>query len=75
MIKHGPTCPEIPVSRRRSRKRKEDGGGKPCLALYDPGIRTELVERVRREIAEGAYVTPEKLEIALERLFDRLSQA
>ena len=35
-------------------------------------IRVELVERVRREIAEGAYDTPEKLEIALERMLDRL---
>jgi hypothetical protein len=31
-----------------------------------------LVERVRREIAEGTYETPEKLEIALEKLLNRL---
>jgi hypothetical protein len=35
-------------------------------------IRAQLVERVRREIAEGVYDTPEKLEIALDRLFSRL---
>src|SRR5262245_50461035 len=35
-------------------------------------IRSDLVERIRREIAAGAYETPEKWEIALERLLDRL---
>ena len=38
----------------------------------DPQIRHELVERVRREIAEGTYDTPEKMDIALERLLERL---
>ncbi|MBE6429156.1 MAG: hypothetical protein E7028_11390 [Planctomycetaceae bacterium] len=32
------------------------------------GIRTDLVNRVRAEIAAGTYETPEKLEIALEKL-------
>ena len=35
-------------------------------------IRTELVERVRGEIAAGTYDTPEKLEIALDRLMRTL---
>lgn len=33
----------------------------------DAPIRRELVERVRREIAEGTYDTPEKWALALER--------
>jgi hypothetical protein len=38
-----------------------------------PGaIRTELVERVRQEIAAGIYDTDEKLHQALERLLERL---
>ena len=37
-----------------------------------PPIRTALVERVRREIAEGTYDTPEKWERALDRLLNRL---
>jgi hypothetical protein len=37
-----------------------------------PEVRTELVERVRREIAAGVYDTPEKMAIALERLLERL---
>ncbi len=32
------------------------------------GIRTDLVARVRREIAEGRYDTPEKWDAALTRL-------
>jgi negative regulator of flagellin synthesis FlgM len=36
-------------------------------------IRSELVDRVRNEIAQGAYETPEKLDIALDRLLDELS--
>lgn len=38
----------------------------------EPCIRWELVQKVRREIAAGIYETPEKLEVALERLLDCL---
>jgi hypothetical protein len=37
-------------------------------------IRTDLVARVRQEIEAGVYETPDKLEAALERMFDRLGQ-
>jgi hypothetical protein len=40
-------------------------------AGIDAPIRTELVERVRREIAAGLYETPEKWAIALEELLKR----
>jgi hypothetical protein len=40
----------------------------------DPEVRTELVERVRREIAAGVYETPEKWAVALERLLERLEE-
>jgi negative regulator of flagellin synthesis FlgM len=36
------------------------------------GIRQDLVNRVRQEIAAGAYDTEEKFEIALDRLLDEL---
>ena len=36
-------------------------------------IRWELVHRVRREIADGIYETPEKWDVALDRLMDRLN--
>ena len=35
-------------------------------------IRTELVERLRREIATGHYLTPDKLEVAAQRLHEQL---
>lgn len=35
-----------------------------------PEIRHERVEEVRRQIAAGVYETPEKLEVALDRLLD-----
>ena len=37
-------------------------------------IRTDLVERVRKEIADGAYDTDAKWEVALDRLLDRLQR-
>jgi hypothetical protein len=40
----------------------------------DPPIRTDLVERIRREIAAGTYDTPEKLEAALDRMLRRLAE-
>ncbi|MCD6378538.1 MAG: hypothetical protein J7L99_06795 [Planctomycetes bacterium] len=33
-----------------------------------PAVRKDLVERIRREIADGVYETPEKLALAIERL-------
>ena len=41
----------------------------------DPFVRYELVARVRREIAAGTYDTPEKLDIALSRMMERLDLA
>jgi negative regulator of flagellin synthesis FlgM len=37
-----------------------------------PEIRHERVEEIRRQIAAGSYETPEKLELALDRLLDEL---
>jgi hypothetical protein len=72
MLRHTASCLSGPVSWTRRcwasltqspARPNEEGQAK---------VRTELVERVRREIAEGTYDTPEKLEIALERLLKRL---
>ncbi|TVQ62159.1 MAG: flagellar biosynthesis anti-sigma factor FlgM [Phycisphaerales bacterium] len=35
-----------------------------------PDVRLDLVQRVRSEIASGQYDTPEKLETALDQMFD-----
>ncbi len=37
-----------------------------------PEVRTELIERVKTELAAGTYETSEKLEIAVERLLEDL---
>lgn len=37
-----------------------------------PEVRSDLVARVRAEIDAGTYETPEKLDIAVERLLDDL---
>lgn len=38
-------------------------------------IRTDLVARIRREIQQGRYDTPEKLEIALLRLLSEVEES
>lgn len=40
----------------------------------DTDVRTELVARVRQEIQDGTYDTPEKFDAALDRLADRLDR-
>ena len=37
-----------------------------------PEIRQERVEEIRRQIAAGSYETPEKIELALDRLLEEL---
>ena len=37
-----------------------------------PEIRHEKVEEIRRQIATGSYETPEKLELALDRMMEEL---
>lgn len=37
-----------------------------------PNVRQELCERIRQQIAEGVYVTTERLEIAAERLVEEI---
>jgi hypothetical protein len=56
-----------PVQAKLSKKRpKSSADAQP--------IRTELVERIRKEIAAGTYDTPEKWEAALDGLLDRLER-
>ncbi len=38
-----------------------------------PEIRHEKVEEIRSQIASGVYETPEKLELALDRMMDEFS--
>ena len=61
----------------RAAERDERGGDRVELSrhaqLLDrlrqmPEVRVELVERVRLAIGEGTYITPQKLDEAVERL-------
>ncbi len=72
MNMHGPTCLEGPVTKARTWWQgpgDEFTAVEPRLTPPQDGIRTELVERIRKEIAAGTYETEDKLEIALAKLF------
>ncbi len=75
MHAHGPSCLPGPITRDAdwwSVPAGSDGLLNGDGARHGAPIRHLLVLRVRREIAEGTYDTPEKLEAALERLLRRL---
>ena len=72
MYRHGSTCLEGPVTKSRAWWAPEEPTGVTTTAKADPEIRHDLVARVRREIAAGEYDTPEKMEIALDRLLARM---
>lgn len=88
MFRHGPSCLSGPITRIRGWWSEESETGCALLAepetemhlpadeswRDDPEIRVDLVDRVRREIAAGTYDTPEKMELALERLLARLDE-
>ena len=66
MYWHGPTCLEGPFSR------SNPGWATAGTPPLREDIRLDLVEQVRREIAEGTYDTPAKWEAAFGRLCDSL---
>lgn len=81
MHRHGPDRLEGPVTRNRRRWRSLQAEGstekpkvasQPAPSQDDPPLRLDLIERVRREIAEGVYETPEKWEKALDRLWEEM---
>ena len=48
-------------------------GGKQSLEVKSiPGVRMDLVRRIRREIASGTYETPERIEATVDRLVAEL---
>ena len=44
----------------------------PVEAAESGGVRTDLVNLIRGQIATGTYDTPEKMDIAMERLLDQM---
>jgi hypothetical protein len=90
MFRHGPSCLKGPLTRARNwwiPSAKDGAQVNPIPRatemthpdyeprLPDAPIRTDLVERVRREIADGTYETPEKWAAALNRLLEHLEEA
>lgn len=73
MFAHGPTCLKAPRSHKRPHWRQKSAPR--TEPAQDATIRTDLVARVRREIADGTYDTPEKFDLALDRLLARLERA
>lgn len=83
MHRHGPKCLEGPVSLDRLRWLALTAGdlaqgpgasASPAPSREDRPMRLDLIERVRREIAEGVYETAEKWEKALDRLLEELDR-
>jgi len=77
MIRHSPTCLDGPLTKDRSWWVALDTRGvvvAPDSNATDNDFRPDLVRRVRAEIAAGDYDTPEKWDLALARLIDRMSQ-
>lgn len=88
MFRHGPKSPNGPITRVRGWWYEEDNNTNCAVLpepetmekqhdedapwRHDPDIRVDLVDRVRRAIAAGAYDTPDKLELAFERMLESL---
>jgi hypothetical protein len=76
MQQHGPSGLDGPVSLTRGWWTAVEQPGAGSHASQRPRadrpMRQDLIDRVRREIAEGTYDTPEKWDQALDRLLDDL---
>ena len=74
MHTHSRTCLPGPVTESREWWRQLDSSDdiRTNNNEKQPMFRAALVEHVRREIAAGTYDTPEKFEIALDRLLRRI---
>jgi hypothetical protein len=82
MYRHASTCLKNLKSRRPIREQEESR--KLSVGIFgdhqehfassgeESALRWELIARVRQEIAEGVYDTPDKWEAALDRLQERL---
>jgi hypothetical protein len=74
MIQHGTSCLEGPLTHQHAWWQRTDVEPvyQPVCEDADKEIRHDLVARVRQAIAEGTYDTPEKMDIALQRLIEDL---
>lgn len=74
LSKEPPSSGQTTRKAKKANRRPQLNQDQPPDLSHIPGIRVELVARVRREIAAGTYDTPEKWELALERLEEHLTQ-
>ena len=84
MYRHASTCLKGPVSRSRAwwqevtdeerEGREDDSTPKTVCDDRPAAMRLDLIARVRKEIANGTYDTPDKWEAALGCLLDRESR-
>lgn len=82
MYRHVPANLRGPVTRDRDWWKSPAPAGEDAFVLRPspdaapgtPGVRYDLVARVRREIAEGTYDAPEKWDAALGRMLARLDR-
>jgi len=74
MIHHGASCLQGPIAEPCARWQQADVESVFSADCDDNNkeIRHDLVARVRRAIADGTYDTPEKMDIALQRLLEDL---
>jgi hypothetical protein len=68
MYRHMPTCPQGSVTHHRLHWLFN-----PSAEVETEPFRHDLVARLRRQIADGLYETPEKWEAALDRLAEELA--
>lgn len=73
-VLEGPVSGRRPWWPRAPRPAAPAADSAPPPRPTDSGVRTELVERIRRAIEAGTYETPEKWQIALDRLLDDLER-
>jgi len=73
MLLHRPSRLKGPSKRARDWwSAPEDVAPPPQTTDHERPFRAALVARIRREIADGRYETPEKFEIALQRLLHQI---
>jgi len=70
---HGPVSGGRPWWKCTPAEPSAAGGLNRLRTAPEDGIRADLVARVRREIAEGRYDTPDRWNAALDRLLSRLT--
>jgi negative regulator of flagellin synthesis FlgM len=80
---HGINAPHAPIRGQAAGEAAKTQAAGDCVTISSAaeaaiqqaeksGIRQDLVDRIRGEIAAGTYETPGKLDVALDRLLDEI---